>query len=152
MEAARRALASEGLTDDMRLGVTQGLAMTLASLGRMSEARVLFDSLWAMAGPVARTGYSSILPVIAGLADSSFAARALESLAESPPEPGARQGFAYALELFELSRGDEARARQHLRRAAETEGVPSTSTRSLIEAALGWATSSPATLWPGWHE
>jgi len=132
-------ILSGSIPSNTRLGLTQVQGMILASLGRIEEARTAFDSLWAMAGPASNMAYTSLLPVFAGLADSSFAAPAFSALA-NPPNPAARQASLYALSLVELARGNEAKARLLLQRAAVVEGLPDENpTVDLIDAALGWA-------------
>jgi tetratricopeptide (TPR) repeat protein len=110
----------------------------LSSLGRLAEARASYDSIPAVA-PVDGAIFR-LLPVHAGLADPSYAARAVELISELPPAPGFAQLFAYFRMLYALSQGDAPAAR----RAAEEALAPDTAIDAaemggLVEAGLGWA-------------
>lgn len=140
VDAMDRALAGAELSEYARLGLTQARAMVYASLGRVSEARPLFDSLWVMGGPDQQIAYMGLIPVFAGLADTAFAASAIRALEDPPPSPATRQVFFYLRGVLELTRGREGQARRVLRRAAQAEDVPEASpTHALIDAAMGWA-------------
>jgi tetratricopeptide (TPR) repeat protein len=52
----------------------QAGGLMLASVGRLAESRALFDTLWAIA-PNDEAAFFSLLPVIVGIADSTFAKR-----------------------------------------------------------------------------
>ena len=114
-------------------------ALVLASLGRLEEAQILYDSLWAIA-PRRQEPFQSLLPVWAGYADRAFAARALAALADPPPVPEIESLFRYLRMIDALTQGRSAEARQ----LAEEALAPDTSTYSellppLIRAGLGWA-------------
>jgi tetratricopeptide (TPR) repeat protein len=113
-------------------------AMILVSLGRMREASTIYDELWAKAAD-RQEPYLSVLPVLAGFADTSFAARALRTVAGPAPDPSAESLFRYIQMLYALSRGRTAEARELGRRSAEsaTAGIPTLP--ALISAGEGWA-------------
>ncbi|MGD2215856.1 MAG: hypothetical protein PVJ64_03830 [Gemmatimonadales bacterium] len=83
-------------------------ARLLASLGRLAEARAVYDSLWLEASG----GLWELWPVCAGYADSSYAGRAFETLANLPPVGMAQQFAALNFMAYSLSRGDAAAARR----------------------------------------
>ncbi len=113
-------------------------AMLLVSLGRLNEAAEVFDSLWVVA-PNTAGPYLSILPVLAGLADTTFALRALQSMRNPPPLPGAERPLSYLRMLYALSQGRVAEGRREGQRLlADTAGDRSVP-NPLVRAALGWA-------------
>ncbi len=115
-------------------------ALMLAGLGRLDEAKPLFDSLWVIAEN-SSAPYTSLLPVIAGIADSSFAARAIEDAYYPPAYPELAQTFLYSRMLYALSQGrsDEARDVADQALAAEGEDWSRATLEPLIRAGLGWA-------------
>ncbi len=113
-------------------------AMLLVSLGRLNEAAEVFDSLWVVA-PNTAGPYLSILPVLAGFADTTFALRALQSMRNPPPLPGAERPLTYLRMLYALSRGRVAEGRRDGQRLlADTTGDRSVPD-PLVRAANGWA-------------
>ncbi|MFQ5844733.1 MAG: hypothetical protein ACE5JG_07060, partial [Planctomycetota bacterium] len=74
------AAAQSGADPDGRIQLMELRAMVLASLGRLAEAQVLYDTLWAIA-PGRREPFQSVWPVFAGYAESAFAERAFAALA-----------------------------------------------------------------------
>jgi tetratricopeptide (TPR) repeat protein len=115
-------------------------AVILASLGRLAEARPLFDSLWALAGPREAVAYSGLEPVAAGLADPSYAPGPAEQLFILPTDPEARQVVLYRAMLFELSQGRAAEARRLGEEALAADSAPQFDfLPALIEAGFGWA-------------
>jgi tetratricopeptide (TPR) repeat protein len=110
----------------------------LSSLGRLAEAKASYDSILAV--PPLDGAIFSLLPVYAGLADSAYAAQALESISRPPPVPGFDRLLAYFRMLYALSQGDALAARG----AADEALAPSTAIDAvvmggLVEAGLGWA-------------
>jgi tetratricopeptide (TPR) repeat protein/TolB-like protein len=114
-------------------------AMVLASLGRLNEARSLYDSLWALA-PGSQEAFQSVLPVWAGYADRSFADRAFAVFEDPPPVPRAQPLFRYARVIDALTRGESGEARRLAEDALaqDTLSYPA-SLPSLFRAAIGWA-------------
>jgi len=109
----------------------------LSSLGRLVEAKASYDSMPAF--PTV-DGIFSLLPVYAGIADSSYAARAVESLSEPPLDSGWAQLFAYFRMLFALSQGDAPAARKAAEEAlAPNAAVDAEAMDGLVKAGLGWA-------------
>ncbi|UCC73838.1 MAG: hypothetical protein JSV86_04560 [Gemmatimonadota bacterium] len=115
-------------------------AFMLASMGRLAEARPRFDTIWAIAGPRHSTAYAGVIPVLAGLADSTYAAAAFEFVSTLPPNPGGRQAVLYGQMLYALTRG---RASQARRLAGDALAADTTKEGNdfplLIRAGLGWA-------------
>ncbi len=132
--------AAESATDaNGRIQLLSIRAMVLASLGRLSEAQPIRDTLWAIA-PNRQEAFQSLIPVYAGYADSTFAARALAALENPPPVPGVDQLFSYSRMIYALSRGRSAEARRLAERAlaADTSFYPEL-LPPLVRAGLGWA-------------
>jgi hypothetical protein len=120
--------------------VTDVRARLLASLGRLAEARLYFDSLWALAGPREAVAYSVLEPVAAGLADPSYARGPLEQLFILPADPEARQIALQRAMAFELSRGRTTEARRLGEEALAADSAPRFACLpALIEAGFGWA-------------
>ncbi|NIN73119.1 MAG: hypothetical protein GTO46_14565 [Gemmatimonadetes bacterium] len=111
--------------------------MCLAGLGRLDDARPWSDSLAA----IAPSGWTiNLMPVFAGLADSSYAAEALRLTLNPRQLPGMRSISAYFRMLYALSQGDALTARGW----ADEALVPDTAIaahemRGLVSAGLGWA-------------
>jgi tetratricopeptide (TPR) repeat protein len=112
-------------------------AMALSALGRIAEARVLCDSMWTIA-PGASQAFWCIEPVLAGLADSAFAARQLAAIAE-----GSEAGSLFLRSLIALGQGRADDARLLLRRSREQlraePAAVSLFLQPVIEAAGTWA-------------
>ena len=136
LKAATRA---PGVDDRERIDIFQSRALILASLGRLDESAALFDTLWAIA-PNQSAAHSGLGAVYAGIADSSFADRTFQVLANPPPVPGLEPLVLYSRAMHALSQGRSAEARRLAERAlsADTslfaEFLP-----SLLAAELGWA-------------
>lgn len=129
--------ALPGMGEEARRQFAEGRATLLASLGRLAEARPIFDSLRAFADPRQRAFYAAIAPVIAGMADSSFAGDAFDVLRDTTgPEWFSR----YHLMIHALNHGrvDEARRLADEAAAADTTGIAPYYLR-LIDAASGLA-------------
>ncbi|UCC82580.1 MAG: hypothetical protein JSW46_16635 [Gemmatimonadota bacterium] len=110
----------------------------LSSLGRLAEAKASYESI--PANPPVDGSIFSLLPVYAGLADSAFAAQALESISRPSPVPGFDQFFAYFRMLYALSQGDAPAARSAAEEAlAPNPAIDTVVIRGLVEAGLGWA-------------
>ncbi len=120
----------------------QGLqagGLMLASVGRLRDARALFDTLWAVA-PDDEAAFLSLLPVIAGIADSTFAETALSKLRNPPDRRGATRASSYALMLFALSQGRASEARRLGNRALASDTTFNSGVYvPLVRAGLGWA-------------
>lgn len=130
-----RSEASEG----SRVQGLQGGAMILASLGRLDEAGALYDTLWAIA-PASPAPYLSLVPVFAGYADTSFAARALAGLRDPPPMMGLEGLFRYFQMVYALSQGRSNEARRLSAQVLQLDTATNEGLlRSLVEAGLGWA-------------
>jgi tetratricopeptide (TPR) repeat protein len=115
-------------------------AMMLASLGRLAEARPLFDTLWALGGPRESIAYVGLMPVNAGFADPSYAPGPAEQLFILPEEPEARQILLHQAMLFELTHGRAAEARRLGEEALAADSAPRYEFMpALIEAGFGWA-------------
>jgi tetratricopeptide (TPR) repeat protein len=113
-------------------------AEILSSLGRLAEAKPSYDSLPPT--PPLDGAIFSLLPVYAGLADSSYAPRAVDLISEPPPAPGFAQLFAYFRMLYALSQGDALAARSAAQQAlAPDPAIDAIAMRGLVEAGLGWA-------------
>lgn len=125
-------------TEGSRVKGMQGMAMILASVGRLDESGALYDTLWAIA-PASPAPFTSLLPVVAGYADTSFAVRALASLKDPPP--AAPQGiFLYFRMVYALAQGRSGEARRLGAQALQLDTAGDTGLfQSLIEAGLGWA-------------
>jgi len=110
----------------------------LSSLGRLTEAKASYDSLpkdYPLPGEL-----FSLLPVIAGLADSSYATQAVELISDPPPAPGFAQLFDYFRMLYALSQGDALAARSAAQQALVPEAVIDTAVMGgLVKAGFGWA-------------
>jgi tetratricopeptide (TPR) repeat protein/TolB-like protein len=112
--------------------------LVLSSLGRLADAKPSFDSVPST--PPVPGAIFSLLPVYAGLADSSYAAQALESISRPPPVPGFAQLFAYFRMLYALSQGDAPAARSAADEAlAPNPAIDMVVMRGLVKAGLGWA-------------
>jgi hypothetical protein len=97
-------------------GVVSFHAMMLASLGRLAEARPLFDTLWALGGPRESIAYVGLMPVSAGLV------------------------LLHQAMLYELTRGQAAEARRLGEEALAADSAPRFDFMlALIEAGFGWA-------------
>ncbi|NIN70581.1 MAG: hypothetical protein GTO46_01335 [Gemmatimonadetes bacterium] len=115
-------------------------AMMLASLGRLAEARPLFDTLWALGGPRESIAYRGLTPVNAGLADPSYAPGPVEGLFILPEEPEDQQILLHQAMLYELTRGRAAEARRLGEEALAADSAPRFDFMpALIEAGFGWA-------------
>jgi tetratricopeptide (TPR) repeat protein len=120
--------------------VASAHALVLSSLGRVAEARPLFDSLWAIAGPRDAAAYSGLGPLFAGLADPSYAQGPVEGLFILPENPEARQLLLRTAMVFELSQGRSAEARRLGEEALAADSTPEFDFMpALIEAGFGWA-------------
>jgi tetratricopeptide (TPR) repeat protein len=128
--------------DPRRLHEVAFQARLLASLGRLAEARAVYDSLWEVEPNV---GMFELWPVIAGYADSSYAGRSFETLASVPPIPMFQQFAALNSMAYSLSRGDAAAARRWADEAAaagaaaveDSDSIPRFS--ALLMAGRGYA-------------
>jgi tetratricopeptide (TPR) repeat protein/TolB-like protein len=110
----------------------------LSSLGRPAEAKLSYDSLPGAAPLPDETLH--LLPVYAGLADSSYAAEALEVTASPPAGPIPPQFFAYLRMLYALSQGDALAARASAEQAlAPNAAVDTGVLGGMVKAGLGWA-------------
>jgi tetratricopeptide (TPR) repeat protein len=115
-------------------------ALILASLGRLAEARPLFDTLWTLGGPRESIAYMGLMPVNAGLADPSYAPGPVEHLLVLPTDPEARQIALHRAMLYELTLGRAAEARRLGEEALAADSAPRFDfLPSLIEAGFGWA-------------
>jgi hypothetical protein len=110
----------------------------LSSLGRVADAKPSYDSI--AGGPSLPGELFSLLPVYAGLADSSYAAEALETISRPPPFPISPQFFAYLRMLYALSRGDALAARSWADEASvPNEAIDADVLGGVVKAGLGWA-------------
>jgi tetratricopeptide (TPR) repeat protein len=110
----------------------------LSSLGRPAEAKLSYDSLPGAAPLLGKTFH--LLPVYAGLADSSYAAEALELTASPPAGPIPPQFFAYLRMLYALSQGDALAARASAEQALAPNAAVDTGVMGgMVRAGLGWA-------------
>lgn len=134
---AEAALASPNLPPELA-GRVAGSAMLLASLGRLAEAKPLFDTLWTL--DPRNMGRTAFFLVWAGLADSAYAAGPMQLLAMTQTDPRIEQQLDYGRMLYALSRG---RHRDAHRLAAK--GLAADSSYDLdmwggfLTAGLGWA-------------
>lgn len=120
--------------------IVSARALMLASLGRLAEARPLFDTLWAVAGPRESIAHMGLLPVLAGLADPSYAPGPVEQLFVVPAEPESRQLALQRSMFYELARGGTAEARRLGAEALAADSMPRFDfLPSLIEGGFGWA-------------
>lgn len=115
-------------------------ALILSSLGRLAEARPLFDSLWALVGPREAVAYSGLGPIFAGLADPSYARGPVDGLFVLPTDPEARQIRLHTAMVYELSQSRAAEARRLGEEALAADSAPRFDfLPALIEAGFGWA-------------
>lgn len=129
------ALASSGPQRTRALGY---YAVVLTSFGRLSQARPVFDTLWAAAAEQIWP-YLRLLPVLAGYADSSFVGPMLEAMAGPAPTPELEHFYRYGRMLYALSQGRSGEARALAQRAL-AGGTVSPVLREFFEAGLAWAT------------
>jgi tetratricopeptide (TPR) repeat protein len=131
--------ATPELPSQTRIELLSAKATVLASLGRLREARSLFEEVWSLEGPAHSVGYDWVSPVVAGLADSAYAAPIFEVVATYPWDPR-DTGPSVGLMVLELSQGrsDEARQIAEQALAAESEGSGSP-LAALLRAGQGWA-------------
>jgi tetratricopeptide (TPR) repeat protein len=104
--------------DPRRIGEVVQRARLLASLGRLAEARAVFDTVSVMEPAAA---WLDLFTVLAGNADSSYAGRTFEVLANMPPVPAYQQLAALLFMAYSLSKGDAATARRWADEAAATK-------------------------------
>ncbi len=128
------------LPERSRLEVWNAKAQVLASLGRLEEARVYYDTIWAIQGPHGDIAWSRMMAVWAGLADSAYAAPLFDAMATVPRE-GARQrqGALYGEMLLALAQGRSAEARRLADEALAIEISGPNPLPPLFRAGLGWA-------------
>ena len=135
----RALLQSPDLSDRDRYQMLAMSARILASLGRLEESAQLYDTLWAI-NPNPPEASEIMGAVIAGIADSSFAARVFSIMASPPPIPGVDQLVQYFQAQYALSRGRSAEARRLIDQAlaADTSMFPNLMPH-LLSAEQGWA-------------
>ena len=121
-----------------RSNVLIGYASFLASLGRLAEARPVFDTLWAINPGGA--GYASLGVVYAGLVDSAYASGPMEALMQSPADARFQQMIDLNRMLYSLTRGrpDDARRFAEAGLAADSSYAPRV-IAALLSAGIGWA-------------
>jgi tetratricopeptide (TPR) repeat protein len=127
------------LEGNARTQVLSLYAMMLVSVGRLREASAIYDELWAEAVPNRQEPYLNVLPVLAGFADTSFAAQTLRALAGPATSARAEPLFRYIQMLYALSRGRTVEARELGRRSVESAAASNPTLTALISGAEGWA-------------
>lgn len=131
--------ADPTLRDISRVETLVLLANTLASLGRLSEARTIYEELWSFTGPMQEAAYNWMFPVMAGLADSSYAAPVIESMADALDRQAGQPGADYGQMVYSLTRGDADRGRRLANRGLTADTAMPAFYAPLFRAALGWA-------------
>jgi tetratricopeptide (TPR) repeat protein len=132
--------AMPGFPEQNLVEVWNAMATILASLGRLEEARQYYDTVWAISGPMGNLGYSRMLPVWAGLADSAYAAQQFEAMAGMQVEGALqRQGSLYGDMLWALARGRSGEARRFATEALAIKTTGPNTMLPLLKAGQGWA-------------